>query len=279
MLDMQEVKNKIVSFIEDNGPSLPVKIAKSIDMSPVFASAILSELIKEGRIKTSHLKIGASSLYLLSGQEKRLEEYSGFLKSVEREALIKLQSKKILEDEQQEPATRVALRSIKDFATPFRIEDKIMWKYSFTPKEEIQTIQGPKEEKPKIEKENQIPVKKVEAQTKERFLPPFDQQTNQEFYNEIKKFVEKKEGKITEEIQIDKKEIIVKIEVPSTLGKIKFLLIAKDKKSVTTDEINNAFQRAIYERISCLYIIRKEPPKKIQTILESNDIIKLEVLR
>ena len=93
MIDVGQKKEKIISFIKDNGPSLPVRIAKTIEMEPVFASAILSELLNEKRIKMSNLRVGSSSLYLLQGQEKMLEDFADNLKSVEKEAFLKLKEK------------------------------------------------------------------------------------------------------------------------------------------------------------------------------------------
>ena len=68
MIDINEVKEKIISFLKSSGPSLPVRISKTIDMDPVFASAILSELLNTKQVKMSHLKEGSSSLYFLPGQ-------------------------------------------------------------------------------------------------------------------------------------------------------------------------------------------------------------------
>jgi DNA-binding Lrp family transcriptional regulator len=284
MLDMQQVKYKIINFLKENGPSLPVKIAKEIEMSPVFASAILSELLKEGGIKSSHLKIGASALYFIPGQEQKLEEYKGFLKTIERETVNNLQERKVLEDEKQDPAIRVALRSIKDFAVPFRMNEKVMWRYAFSPTEEIKKEMkkdGDEKNEKGVEKKEirKLEPKKPTKKKKEEFISPFEQKKESEFFEEVKGFLKKKNSRIIEEIQIDKKEIVVKISTPSSLGDLNFLVIAKDKKSVTTDEINSALQRAIYEKMPCLYLIRKEPTKKLQTLLEINQLIKLEVLR
>ena len=151
MIDIQEKKNKIISFLETNGPSLPVRIAKTIQMDPVFASAILSELLGTKQVKTSHMKIGSSPLYLLPGQEQKLEEHTENLKSIENEAYQKIKENKILKDEDEEPAIRVALRNIKDFAIPFKFQEKIMWKHAFTPEEEIQKLISMPEEKTPIE--------------------------------------------------------------------------------------------------------------------------------
>ena len=80
MIDIQEKKRKILEFLKTSGPSLPVQIAKAIQMDPVFASAILSELLSSKEIKTSHMRIGASPLYLISGQENKLENKTEHLK-------------------------------------------------------------------------------------------------------------------------------------------------------------------------------------------------------
>ena len=165
MIDIQEKKRKIISFIETNGPSLPVRIAKAIQMDPVFASAILSELLESKQVKSSHMKIGASSLYLLPGQEQKLEEQTSDLKSIEKEAYLKIKENKILKDEEEEPAIRVALRNIKDFAEAFKFEDKIMWKYVFESEEEIQKILSPQKEQIQSNTQSDPQTKQPENET------------------------------------------------------------------------------------------------------------------
>jgi hypothetical protein len=128
-IDVSEVKKKILEIIQHEGPSLPVPIAKKIQMQPMFASAILSELLNEKRIKTSSMKIGSSPLYMIPGQEERLEPFTENLTGAEKEAYLKLKDNKFLEDSTQEPRTRVALRSIKDFAIPIQLNGKLYWKY------------------------------------------------------------------------------------------------------------------------------------------------------
>ena len=128
-IDVVEVKKKILSFIEQQGPSLPIPIARHVALQPMFASAILSELLNEKRIKTSSLKVGSSPLYLIPGQEHRLESFTENLTGVEKEAYLILRDNKFLEDKTQEPKIRVALRGLKDFAIPTQIKDKLYWKY------------------------------------------------------------------------------------------------------------------------------------------------------
>ena len=300
MIDIQEKKQKILSFIETNGPSLPVQIAKAIEMDPVFASAILSELLGNKKIKMSHMKIGSSPLYLLQGQEKKLEELSDNLKSIEKEAYLKLRERKILKDEDENPAFRVALRNIKDFAVPFRFQGKIMWRYAFADDKEIEELLSPKVEKMKPEPKQKEEVEKVvptttnpkhigedkrksEPQKEKRLENIFvedkgEEGSKPEFLNEIKSFLKKKDIKFLEEIQSEKKEVVAKVSVGSKLGDINFLVVAKNKRTTSKEEIAAAVQRAVYNKMPCLFIIRKLPSKNIQKLIEENHLIKLDVM-
>jgi len=136
-IDVSEVKKKILAFLEQHGPSLPIPIAKHVLLQPMFASAILSELLNEKRIKTSSMKIGSSPLYLIPGQETKLEAFTENLTGVEKESYIKLKDNKFLEDQTQEPRLRVALRGLRDFAIPIQLNNKLYWKYFTSSTEKI----------------------------------------------------------------------------------------------------------------------------------------------
>jgi hypothetical protein len=127
--DAAQIRGRIISFIRDNGPSLPVQIARDTGLSILFASAFLSELFGEKIINISNLRVGSSPLYFLPGQEPQLERFSQYVKGKEKEAYLLLKDKKILRDSEMQPAIRVALREIKDFAIPFEKNDEIFWRY------------------------------------------------------------------------------------------------------------------------------------------------------
>lgn len=354
MIDVQEKRNKIIEFLESSGPSLPVRVAKSIEMDPMITSAIASELISSKKIKTSNMKIGASPLYLMPGQEEQLEKFSDNLKSVEKEAYHKLKEKKILIDENEEPSIRVALRKIKDFAVPFKFQEKIMWKYAFAQEEEINNLlqksknnQNPEnteikikfkpesrieeniektnskeintKEKPnkeeimtneiqksepifeKIEtkKNNQelreeIPkawetkkeeIKKareesIEKQSKkiENIFETNDNEPEPKFLAEVKNFLKEKNIEFLEEIRTEKKEVMATVKISSQLGDMVFTMIAKDKKTTNKDEIAAAVRMAKNSNTPCLLIIKKEPSKSVQKIIDENHLMKLKVM-
>ena len=94
MIDVEQVKQKILKILRIKGPSLPVPISREIEMSPMFASAILAELVGEGRINLSNLKVGSSPLYLLPEQEQKLESFAeSNLGGFEKQAYLKLKQK------------------------------------------------------------------------------------------------------------------------------------------------------------------------------------------
>jgi len=310
MIDVEQKKNKIISYIQTTGPSLPVRIAKVIEMDPMFASAILSELLNSKKIKMSNLRVGSSALYLIPGQENRLEEHTDNLKSIEKEAYLKLKESIILEDEKEEPATRVALRNIKDFAIPFEHEGKLLWKFSFSTEEEIQKKLNPKrieikeepeiknenskEEKTEIRKERILENKGVilekknqsekqkhpEEEKKRKVEEIFENKDSDkpEFLEEIKDFLKKKNIILTEEIKTEKKEIIGKAILRTSIGEIEFLLVAKNKLTTNKEELTAALQQARHYRSACLFILKKEPQGAIKKFFEENPIIKLLVI-
>ena len=96
--DTSELKEKILSTFKQRGPSLPVHIAGATGLSILFASAFLSELFSEKKIKISHMKVGSSPIYFLPGQEHLLENFSQYIKGKEKETFLLLKEKKILKD-------------------------------------------------------------------------------------------------------------------------------------------------------------------------------------
>ena len=77
--DTSRIKEKIFFIFKQRGPSLPVHIARGTGLSMLFASAFLSELLSERKIKMSHMKVGNSPIYYLSGQEASLENFAHHL--------------------------------------------------------------------------------------------------------------------------------------------------------------------------------------------------------
>jgi hypothetical protein len=212
MINTETIKSKIISFIERNGPSLPIQISKEIGMNSIFTSAFLSELLDSKKIKTSSLRVGGTSLYLISGQEEQLEKFYKYLHPKEAEAFEMLKKSKILKDSDQEPAIRVALRAIKDFAFSFKDDDQIYWKGLTTTESEIKELFYSKVKKEKIEE-----IEKPIETFKKEEIKPLNQieeiDTQKKAVNiQSSANLESSESKDSEPTKIKKKKQIKEIE-------------------------------------------------------------------
>ena len=290
-----EIKEKIISLFKTRGPSLPVHIAKETDLSILFASAFMSELISEKKVKVSSMKIGNSPLYLIPGQETMLENFSEHLKGKEKEAFSLIKGKKFLKDSEIEPAIRVALREIKDFAIPFKIDDEIYWKYltadesefiasKFTegkPKifHKVQIVEKRPEPIVEVKKEMQKELfekkEKKPAKTKEKKASSKKRKTNesQKFLDLVKEFLAKSSIEILGVEGFKKDELILKVKVQGE----EQLLAAYNKKKISEKEIIKAAKKASEQKLKYSILSLGELPKKISELIEAlKDIKEIE---
>lgn len=302
MINTDLVKNKIISFLQKNGPSLPIQIGKDLGMNSLFTSAFLSELLDSKKIKNSSLRVGGTTLYLLPGQEPQLEKFHTYLPQKEIEAYESLKNNRILKDSEQEPAIRVALRSIKDFAFSFKNDDQLYWRYLTTSEQEVRDIfskpnKNPieiiKEKEPEIKKEPQEliiqeiiaekiiepEIKKIKEETikkpKETTLYSFNnplaikQEPKQEkikpkseFVLKIISYLENNDFKILEEKEYSKKEYNCIAEIETKLGPIAFLTQAKEKKSIADSDLDLLLRQAQSIPLPALFIYPETLSKK-----------------
>ena len=289
---------RILELIKEKGPVIPAQISKIINDNLLITSARLSELLSGKHLKISYLKFGGSPLYFLPGQESMLQNFSSNLNGVEKRAYSLLEQAKILKDSEQDPQTRVALRSIKDFAVPLQVnyENKIeiFWKWYLTdnkdaepliknllskqhaPAEAIQqkaeeikepTKEPQKEEiakeKPKeteIQKELKIPEKK-----------PKKTMDKTGFLKEINNFFNKSNVKIIEAIGskngIDLEFIV---EVQTSLGSIKYFCKSKDKKKISDADIGSALLQAQSKNLPLLFVTNGSLTKNAKEMLDND---------
>lgn len=288
--DTTPIKEKILSILRIKGPSLPVHIARELNMSILFSSAFLAELLSEKKIKISHMKVGSSPIYLIPGQEPCLEKFSQYIKGREKDALVLLQQKKFLKDTEQQPAIRVALRSIRDFAIPFKYNNEIFWRYFTIPESEFKVpkipakpvalqplkkqiqLTAPKtsernEPKPSSEL-NIFDKKSPKPQTKKpkpSKKPKTAKKQDNKFFNKTKEFLTKNSIELLDIEEFSKNQIILKIR---DKGQEK-LLIAHNKKRINEKDIIKAYKKA--QELNLPYTIASlgEPLKKLSNLVDA----------
>jgi len=134
-------QDKILQFLRSIGPTIPSKVAKNINTDILFASAHLSDLSAQGKVKISNLKIGGTPLYYLPGQESQLFNFAqNNLNPKDFIVLERLKQEKIFRESTLDLLTKVALRALKDFAIPLivNMQDKseLFWKWHLLGDEE-----------------------------------------------------------------------------------------------------------------------------------------------
>ncbi len=295
--DTSQIKEKIMFFLKNKGPSLPVHVAKEVNLSILFTSAFLSELFGENQIKISNMRVGSSPIYFLPGQEHSLENYSEHLKSKEKEAFMLLKENKFLKDKELEPAIRVAIREIKDFAVPFYINEEIWWKYFTENESEIREkekiIEEPKieepeeiieekevekdldifvkEEKPKKETDSeQVQVSSSKDVERKKKTISKRAKPGEKFLKKVKDFLSKSSVEIVNIEGLKKEELTLRVKIDGE----EQLLVAYNKKKIGEKEILSASKKASELNLKYSILSLGELPKKISNLIEALQNIK-----
>lgn len=302
-MNAKEIHTKIINFLKDKGPSLPINLSKNLGISSLFASAFLSELVNQNLIKVSNLKIGGSPLYYLDGQEEKLENYYKYMHPREAEAYLLLKEHKILKDNDQDPVIRVALRAIKDFSYEFKIDNDLYWKFFSVNKEEVDKVLGLSknkeeeiqkskiiEEKKEIEEDkiNKTQISKIienkKEDKKERdFYNPLvikeekkiKDSPKSEFVVKVINFINNEGIKIIEEKSHKNKEYNCIVQIKSDLGPINFLTQAKDKKIINENDFKKLLSDAQSIPLPAFMIYNGEIGSKAKKyLIDYNSILK-----
>jgi hypothetical protein len=287
MQNVNQIKERIISIVQHKGPSLPVQIASTINVAPMFSSVFLSELYGDKKILMSNMKVGSSPLFYLPGQEAQLENFIEHLNQREKDAFFLLKKEIILEDSKQSPVIRVALRAIPDFAIPLKREmdneHKQFWRFyaiseqdaleKFAPQTKLKNI--PKaEEKIVVEVTEIKPEKENKEEIEQKIeLPAPDTLAK------LKEFLSAKNLEIMESLMEKKKEAIHKVRGDSLLGKQSYYLVFKDKKKITETDLAHIMQKAQTEKMPAILISSGVLDKKALEYLKSwRELLKFEKL-
>jgi hypothetical protein len=293
MVEAAQIREQIISLIKNNGPALPVQVAKETGLSILFASAFLSELFGEKVLKISNIRVGSSPLYFLPGQEPQLEKFSQYLKSKEKEAFLILKEEEILRDSELQPAIRVALREIKDFAVPFEKNNEIFWRYflieepneiklnAVDVKEPLQELEKEEiilsDEKEVITEQEKVIFKPEKATSKkEKTQKKAKSESHQKksgktekrddnFFNKIKEFLAKKEIEIIDIRDFRNNEACLKVKKSGN----EELLFVFNKKKITEKELLSSNKIASEENMPYSILSLGETAKKLNELISA----------
>ncbi len=275
-----DTKETILQFMKEKGPVIPIDISNHINTNTLIASAHLSELSSNGKVKISNVKFGGTPLYYLPGQESQLQNFADNLHEKEKKAYDLLSQKKVLKDNELEPVVRVALRAIKDYAVPLQVNFKgnseIFWRWYLLTNKEAEELIKPviklkppeptKETQQRIMPEKQIPVKKIEKPTPK----PIKKPDNNLFISNISNYFNRNKINILSKEIIRKTEIDFIIQVPSAVGNLEYYCKAKNKKRINDSDLASAFAQGQLRKLPVMIITTGELTKRAREMLQKD---------
>ncbi|MFW6233602.1 MAG: hypothetical protein ACOC3Z_02990 [Nanoarchaeota archaeon] len=290
--DTSGIKEKIIQTLKTKGPSLPSTIAKEINMDMLCASAFLSELLSERKIKTSTLKVGSSPVYLLYGQEHQLERFSHHMKNKEKEAYDLLKNNKFLKDtEQYWKYLTINNSEIEELLSPKSkqketiIENQKQEKSEPKKEEPEDNKQDKKElnifEKQKTEnieqKETNLekketnesnqeePIQKKKTIKKKTTKKKSSNTKNEKFFNKVKEHLNKNSIEIIDFEGFSKNDLKLRIKKSEQ----EYLLVAYNKKRITEKDILDAYKKAQEKNMKYIILSLGEPAKKTTNFIDA----------
>ncbi len=272
--------DKILSFMKMIGPTTPTAVAKNIKSDVLLASALLSDLSAQNKVKVSKLKIGGGSpLYYLAGQEEQLFKFAeGNFNPKDYQVLLQLKDRRLLREKELELLGRVALRNLKDFAIPLNVniqgQTELFWKWHLLSNEEAnkmigdfvnnqnkeisaeKVVEETKTEESTIEKEEYVPkkediIEKVEPEVKKPI-------------SEVRPKNEPLESKEEEKLEPEVKSepVVEKVEQP----KIKTLEPEVKKERPIIEKKEEQKKLHIEEKKSFIQKVKDKVTKKRKTV-------------
>jgi len=276
-----ETNERILAIVKEKGPVLPVHVSREINDSILMTSARLSELLTTKQIKISHLKIGSSPLYYFPGQESKLRNFIDNLQGMERKAYDLFEQDKILRDSEQEPAVRVALRQIKDFAIPLQVnyenKTEIFWKWYLIDNKEaeslIKNILLRKQTIPKkaIEKPTEETKKELQEEFKKEIVKKPRQTIDKSiFLKDIHNFFNISKINIIETQETKKSsEFGFVIELQTSIGPIRYFCKSRNKKKISDADLSSAVLQSQTKNLPLLFLTNGEVTKKAKEMLNN----------
>jgi hypothetical protein len=258
---MEPIKQIVMDFIRFNGPVLPAHVAKKIEKDMIQAGALLSDLFSDKLIKISKAKIGGSPVYYVSGQEAKLEKLYDYLPGKEKEAFNILKEKKVVKDSEMVAGIRVALRSIRDFAVPFKNGEDIYWKWYMLPNEQVEQylpklVSIPEVKKPEIKEVVKSLVRKVLGKN--------------EFFDDVKKYLGENKIEIVREEFNKRSEVSFVVRVGSDIGQLEFLAVARNKKKISDVDLTMAHSKGQKMKLPVIFVSPGGLTKKAEKYLDKN---------
>ena len=253
------MREKILNYISENGPTLPVDIVKLTGGDSLISNAYLSELVSSKEILKSDELVGTANVYYLPGQEDKLKtklnELIDFKKTPKN-----FQTKRVVE-------TPELIKKREEFNTRLKlIEEREKKEKIIEPPREImkKVIEIPKKlslsnetKKPLKDKEKLIEKpKEIINKIVKRVKPTLNKinyDSGGSLYHSAISFLENS-NEIISKNMIDENSGTCVIKVKSSVGPIKFYVNIINKKRLTKIDIAEKYAESIEKKMPVIII-------------------------
>ncbi len=303
-----EYREKIIALAKEKGPLLPADVAKSLSVSSIFASAMLSEMTENKFLAISSIKIGGSPLYYLPDRIDQLEAYASKLNDKDKRVFEILKSKLVLRDSDLDLLTRYSLRQLRDFARPMHIskgaEAELYWRfYSLSEQQALDSLnplkpkaahlkpalaQNPAEleRKPATQASSieaalvaSAPANIASAPAKKARAKKHNDPNQDALYQKLLAFCSS-HGMSVKDVQIVSahKDIECIVSAQSSSGTVDYFCKVKDKKSISDTDIAALFAQSTVRKLPALFLITGALSKKASAALNSYSSVTVQHL-
>tara|TARA_B100000029_G_scaffold515633_1_gene623655 strand:- start:1824 stop:2669 length:846 start_codon:yes stop_codon:yes gene_type:complete len=254
------MREKILNYISENGPTLPVDIVKLTGGDSLISNAYLSELVSSKEILKSDELVGTANIYYLPGQEDKLKnkltELIDFKKTPKN-----FQTKKVVE-------TPELIKRREEFNNRLKLieEREKKEKIIERPRDLIKKIIEIPKKLPSIE-ENKTPLNDAEKIIEKprdilnkivKKVKPTLNKNNYDngaasLYHSAITFLENS-NEIISKNMIDENSGTCIIKVKSSVGPIKFYVNIVNKKRLTKSDIAEKYAESIEKKMPVIII-------------------------
>ncbi len=249
------MKEKIVEFIRENGPTLPVQIVSKTGGNSFVASAYLSDLVDKKEILQSDERIGSVPLYYLKGQEDLLKEKIADL-NLSVKTARNFQKKKVVETPDLESKRKDfdrRLKMIEDEET-HREEKK---KSALDKARELikKTVQKPRIEVPRLKLEVPKPIEqpKIEklVEVRPKVVETIEEPT---FSKRASEFLETSGVEILKSENLTANSGAFIVRAPSSVGPLKFYVKLWSKKRLNKSDVAESYALALEKKLPVIIL-------------------------
>jgi len=270
------VKEKILELIRKMGPIVPTDISKELGIDSYVASAIISEMVKDGLVLLTRKKMTTGPLYFIPGQEEMVRDRLRSVLKIPEINIIDFFSKnKLVSRDNLEPQQRYMVEELNDFIKPLVLkiggEDKVFYRhYSVSEADVIEKFNKWQQE---VSGSQKPKVASIEGQEKdaEGLIEQKQPEEKNDFYADSvsNKFFSKNGFDISEMIVV-KKGAEYDFIVRQSGGFSQTFFVKYYKKSSLSDsDISKAYTSAQSKKMPCIILTNGKVSKKAQELIIS----------